>query len=120
MITYDEAAKVTLEHLAENVKNDEKIVGLTIAGADAIGGLLAKTFLDLCAKNPDIPIPCFMVFPAAFRIAEEAFYEFARNHAVEGFAEDTKGAVEDIVNASRKQLFLKKLAEADRKEKNHD
>ena len=121
MINYDEAAKTTVHYLAENINNYEKVASLAIAGADQLAKLLCKTFVDLsCEHDPEMPLPTFIVFPAAFQIALEAFWEFSNNHAEDGFTEDTKRVCEEFLDISRRNGFLKQFAEAGRKAKNHE
>ena len=118
-VNFAEASKVTLEYIYEKMKdgdelNEERAVAVTLAGADALAKVLVRAIADPWFECK-YPSPCFMIFPAAFKIAEKAWEKLMEHGAQEGFLKDAIPAVEQIVNYSEEEGFLHKVDEIKKK-----
>lgn len=121
MINYEEATDATLKMLKEKKEageDDTQLAMLAIAAADQIGKLLCKPLVEAAVN--DIPLMFYIVFPGAFEVAKNAFYDFCKEHAPEDFADDAKKSAEIILGYSREGGFLKEFKAANEKSKKND
>ena len=118
-VDFAEASKTTLEYISEKMRNgteldENRAVAVMLAGADALARVLVKAICDPWFESK-YPVPCFMLFPAAFRIAEKAWEKLMEQGAPEGFLKDAIPAVEQIVQWSEEEGLLFKADEIKKK-----
>lgn len=109
-VNFAEASKLTIEHMEMllsdgNEENETKCVKVAVAGADALAKVLFKVVADLWFMG-NHRIPCFMIFPAAFQIAEKTWEKLMEQDAPAGFLEDALPAIEQIVKWSEEEGLL--------------
>ena len=118
-VDFAEASKITLEYVNEKMRNgteldERRAVSLMLTGADALARVLVRTICDPLFEHK-YPVPCYMLFPAAFKIAEKAWEKLMEQGAPEGFLEDAIPAVAQIVQWSEEEGLLFRADEIKRK-----
>ena len=114
MITFEEAAKASIEHM-ETVEDDDRRGSLLIASADQLGALLTNSFFTT-ASELEPSYPSLIAYYAAFTIAAKACMDLFETKGPEGFAEDVKTEVMPIVmEFSENNGFLSRWYKANRK-----
>lgn len=109
-VNFAEASKITIEYMTQKMKNgdeldENKAVAVALAGSDALAKLLVYAVVNPWLKCK-YPVPCFMIFPAAFKIAEKAWEKLMEQGAPDGFLQDAIPAIEQIVKWSEEEGLL--------------
>lgn len=113
MITFEEAAKVSIKHMES--KKDDDNGSLLIVSADQLGALLTNIFFTTASElKPSYP--SLTAYYAAFTIAAKACMDLFETKGPEGFAEDVKTEVMPVVmEFSENNGFLSRWYKANRK-----
>jgi len=116
MITFEEAAKTSLDLIASKTNLEEKSAIVAAAG-DTLAGLLVKTFWDLMwyGQEKHYKYGEYSFFPVAFELAKVACEDFFEHKGPEGLAESIRDLYGEAKDNSLKYGFLKEWFEANRK-----
>ena len=113
----EQKIEMSLSLLAEKRSSSHDEAKVALVAGDELGKELARILQDKIQAE-EIQLGQSVIFPAMYRIADEAYKMYMEYKAPESFPEDCENAVTSIIQYSKEVGFLHRLKEVLEREKN--